>query len=374
MIYDIRIILLMSTLPVVALLAAWLVRQARSRAPLAIERPLMAYLLVAATSSLLQPHAAALPHLVQLAAQVALLLVIMRLAAASVRRFIIIAAGMVVVEALLHLAARATGTTTFWLGSTAVWRVRLLSCDWMTYTQILLLALPIALARSRHSLLWSMVVMSIVFVLFWSGQRAAWLALAAVLLVVALLAQQWRVAAAGATIFLLCCLLWSPLVLADRARYEEAASAAVGRETVRPAITSTMARKSFWRLAGQNFAKNPWIGTGSYRFDSSYGNYRTYHAHNVVVDMAGRYGLAGLICFAWLVIATLKNTPLDSTTIAVLLAFGILSVFGDVFWVLIAGLCTASCVRSPKQPDTRLMRTVLKRVYSCYRFRSKSTV
>jgi O-antigen ligase len=165
-----------------------------------------------------------------------------------------------------------------------------------------------------------------------------------VLLVVALLAQQWRVAAAGATLFISMYLLWSPLVLADRARYEEAASAAVGRETERPAITSTMARKSFWRLAGKQFADNPWIGTGSYRFDSSYGKYHTYHAHNLLIDTAGRYGLAGLLALGWLLGATLWSMQVESQTVATVLAFGVLALFGDIFFILVAGvLCSSEC-------------------------------
>jgi hypothetical protein len=349
-----RILLLLTAIPAILIISVWLMRRRASRPRLAaIENPMTAYLLVAATSSLLQPHPAALVHLTMLLVQVATILALAhsRMAQITLHQWIISIALLVCGEALLHLVARAIGITALWVGSLSNWRIQIMAGDWMTYNQIILLALPIILAQARQNNRWYIAAGATIVVVFFSGQRAAWLALFAIFLVIGMLHNQRIAIVAGATLFVSMYLLWAPLVLADRASYETAKAAVADTSQPAPALTSDMARKSFWRTAAQHWQSNIWIGRGSYHFSSSYGDYTAYHAHNVPLDIAARYGIAGLLCGAWMYCTTLSSglsswrTPLDrdfarknSTAIAILLAFCVLAMFGDVLWVLLAGI------------------------------------
>jgi hypothetical protein len=208
----------------------------------------------------------------------------------------------------------------------------------MVYTQILLLAIPYLIQRmlSKNGFpIWG-ITLTLTTALFFSGQRAAWLAWATILLILTLTTTQWWQRIALTSIILWFSTLYltaAPLVLADRIVF-------AGRDIspTQAALTITMGRKTFADLALDLLESNPILGTGAYHYDN--GTYQTYHAHNLALDLLARYGLLGALLATFAISEAMRRKWNPSVPLALFATIITLGIFGNVYWILYLGAIT----------------------------------
>jgi O-antigen ligase len=282
--------------------------------------PLVLFLIVASLSSLLHPNVIAMIELAELAGQT----IASRF---EPRRWIPVAAHLVMVESLARLIGRLSGVYWLWITPAGLgWRVQLLACDWMVYTQIILLTLPEVYERARRERLWLLWLAAFEVVLFFSGQRSAWLA---ALVMVLILCRKNDVAIVSMYLaaFMVMGIAWGDLVFEDR-------DAHAAYTTMIQVVMSDMSRFSMWKHALQEFWSSPLIGSGL----GSYiiGDCRVYcaiHAHNVFLDILAKSGLVGAALWIWALFKTAK-TMTTSRALALFAGMIILSLFGQVYWII----------------------------------------
>lgn len=257
---------------------------------------------------------------------------------------IIALALLIALESAIHLIARTAGIASLWIGDATAWRVQLIACDWMIYNQIILAAIPLIAARAHHNHRWHIALALMTLTLFWSGQRSAWLAAAAI----AAIHRSWSTTAAAIgghiLIFACCFALWSPLVLADRAHYARTHPPATPTAA---ALTTDMSRGEMWHAALEAWRTSPIIGTGHYVAGSLEAGYIAYHPHNLPLEILTKHGIVGMLLWLWLWTTALKSQRnWHPTAIAWAASFVVLSLFASTLWIVwlyMLTLPTKSC-------------------------------
>jgi len=266
---------------------------------------------------------------------------------------------LIALESGVHLIGRTAGIATLWIGDTTSWRVQLIACDWMIYTQIILAALPLIAARAHNNARWHIVIALMSLVLFWSGQRSAWIAAAAIAAIHWLHHRTPRTTAAIAghiAIFALCFALWSPLILADRANYARTHPPAAAHTTptdtptAAATLTTDMSRGKMWRTALDAWSRSPIIGTGHYEIGSLDAGSIAYHPHNLPLEILTKHGIVGMLLWLWLLsTAAQAQKNWHPTAIAWAASFIILSLFALTLWVVWLYLITQKSDRRDHQ-------------------------
>lgn len=290
--------------------------------------PLALFCVVTFFSSMQHPNIVTIIELSTLIASILIAQAIEQTTHDRVGKAVLLAASIILAESLVRLAGRAAGVDWLWLSPPNLgWRVLLLAGDWMDYTQPMLMALPLVFHRARRNRWWCVWLGAFLIALFFSGQRSAWLAALFVLLILPKGKQQWMISTTCIAIFLCLFVLWRDLIFVDRTTHE-------GGGTLLVAVSSDMSRSAMWKQAKDLWLDYPLLGVG-------YGNYKigecatycAYHAHNQALDILTKTGIVGFTIWGWILYEVGKHIR-GKEQLSLILAMGILAIFGQVYWVV----------------------------------------
>jgi O-antigen ligase len=243
--------------------------------------------------------------------------------------------------------------------------------------------LPFRLTRNRWWWVWSVVMIAgAVFLLIMSTQRAAWLAMAmmVVLSVMVIFRHRWwsMLTAVGVTVLFIAWLNLLPPELWIRADEKIRPIRSLGQVTaiVSHPFSAVGSRGQIWldtlRLASRHPLVGVGYGRGSLgRADMNFHRYPLlWHGHNTFLNVAAETGIIGLLAFLAVMIALLIRSWRDwrrgiglrsyvaGVVLVAMIGFLFRNLFNDfliddtglLFWIICALLYVTAWDRSPERP------------------------